>query len=64
MPRFDHVKDLNNGYVIADRKGKYGLLSNEGVSIIPMIYEELIYDEINDLYLAAETAQWEEIELQ
>ncbi len=61
LPRFDHVKDLNNGFVIADRNSKFGLLSNEGVSIIPMIYEDLIYDQINDLYLAAESSQWEEI---
>ncbi len=64
LPRFDHVKDLSNGFVIAERKGKYGLLSNNGVSIIPMIYENLIYDQINDLYLAAEASEWEEIQIQ
>jgi hypothetical protein len=63
LPRFDHVKDLNNGFVIANRSGKFGLLSNDGVSIIPMIYEELIYDQINDIYLAAESSEWEEIKI-
>jgi hypothetical protein len=61
LPRFDKVTDLNNGFVIASRKGKFGLLSNDGVSIIPMIYDKLIYDQINDLYLAASPALWEEI---
>lgn len=64
LPRFDHVKDLNNGFVIADRKGKYGLLSSDGVSTIPMIYNDLIYDWINNVYLAAESAEWEEIQMQ
>jgi hypothetical protein len=63
LPRFDKVTDLNNGFVIASRKGKYGLMSNDGVSIIPMIYDKLIYDRINDLYLAASPALWEEIQM-
>jgi hypothetical protein len=63
LPRFDQVTDLNNGFVIASRKGKYGLMSNDGMSIIPMIYEKLIYDRINDLYLAASPAEWEEIRM-
>jgi hypothetical protein len=31
------------------------------MSIIPMIYEELVYDPINDIYLAASASKWEEI---
>ena len=63
LPRFDEVKDLDNGFVIASRKGRYGLMSNDGVSIIPMIYEELKYDTYNNVYLAAKTPEWIEIEL-
>jgi hypothetical protein len=63
LPRFDHVRDLNNGFVVVDRNSKFGLLSNEGVSIIPMIYEDLIYDHINDIYLAAESSEWEKINM-
>jgi hypothetical protein len=58
LPRFDRVLDLKNGYVIVSRKGKHGLLSNNGVSVIPMIYDDFMFDSINDVYLAAETAEW------
>lgn len=58
LPRFDSMADLDNGYVIASRKGKYGLLSNEGVNIIPMIYDELKYNPYNDVYLAAKSSAW------
>ncbi len=63
LPRFDKVEDLNNGYVIASRKGKYTLLSNEGVDILPMIYEAMIYDEYNDVYLAALPAEWVDLKM-
>ena len=62
LPRFDNVIDLDNGFVIASRKNKYGLMSTEGVSIIPMIYEKLKYDQYNDVYLAAKSAEWIEID--
>ncbi len=63
LPKFDQVLDLNNGYVIASRKGKYGLLSDEGVNILPMVYEQLKYDQFNNVYLAAHPTEWEEINL-
>jgi hypothetical protein len=62
LPRFDNVVDLDNGFVIASRKNKFGLMSTDGVSIIPMIYEKLKYDRYNDVYLAAKSAEWIEIE--
>ncbi len=50
-PKYDQITDLNNGYVIIERNGKFGLVTVQGVNTIPLIYETLIYDEINDLYL-------------
>ncbi len=63
LPRFDWVEDLNNGYVIASRKGKYTLLSNEGVDILPMIYDAMLYDAYNDVYLAALPAEWVDLKI-
>ena len=62
LPRFDDMVDLDNGFVIASRKGKYGLMSSDGVSIIPMIYEDLKYDRFNNLYLAASSSEWIDID--
>jgi hypothetical protein len=64
LPRFDEVKDLDNGFVIASRKGRYGLLSSSGVNIIPMIYEELKFDPYNNVYLAAKSPEWIDLEVQ
>lgn len=61
LPRFDHVTDLNNGFIIASKMGKFGLFSNEGVATIPMIYDDLRYDCYNNIYLAANPAEWVEI---
>ena len=61
--QFTQVTDLNNGYVIASRKGRFGLLSNDGVNIIPRIYEKLVYDKFNDVYLAAGPEEWEPISI-
>lgn len=63
LPRFHQMIDLDNGFVIASRKGKYGIMSNDGVSIIPMIYEKLKYDHHNDVYLAATSSEWIDIEI-
>ena len=63
LPRFDKVMDLDNGYVIASRNGKYGMFSNNGVSIIPMIFDDLKYDKYNDVYLAANPAEWLDIRI-
>lgn len=63
LPRFDDIVDLDNGFVIASRKGRYGLMSNDGVSIIPMIYENLKYDSYNNVYLAATSSEWVDIEV-
>lgn len=63
LPRFDKVIDLNNGFVIASKNGKSGMFSNNGVSIIPMIYEDLRYDSYNDIYLAANPEEWVDIQI-
>lgn len=60
LPRFDRLQDLGNGLIIATRKNKYGLLSSNGMDVIPMIYDEIVYDPINDLYLCKEESQWRE----
>jgi hypothetical protein len=58
-PKFEEVTDTSNGYVIARRNGKYGLLTLQGISTIPMIYDALAYDSINDHFMAVKRAPWE-----
>lgn len=56
-PKYDHITDLENGYVIIKRNDKYGLATIRGVNTIPLVYDEIIYDEINDIYLARQKQQ-------
>ncbi len=58
LPRFHQLEDLDNGFVIVARKGKYGLITASGLDVIPMTYDDLIYDSINDLYLAKTESDW------
>lgn len=60
LPRFDQIEDLGNGFIITMRKGKYGLLSSEGLDVIPMMYDNIIYDQHNDLYICKTNAEWRE----
>lgn len=61
LPRFDSIKDLGNGFIVVSRKGKYGLLTTEGLNIIPMIYDAIVYDKLNDLYLVKKDTQWKDL---
>jgi hypothetical protein len=60
-PKFAAITDLNNGYVIVGREGKYGLASVRGLSTIPMIYDHILYDKYGDRYLALRQSKWEDI---
>ena len=62
-PKYDSLKDLDNGYVVVSRKGRFGLLTLNGRSTIPMKHDQIIYDAFNDVYLALEKPAWESIDL-
>ncbi len=62
-PKYHEFTDLGNGYVIVGRDNKYSLVSDQGVSMIPMIYDDIEYDALNDLYIARKQQPWETIKL-
>ena len=51
-PKYNAVQDLQNGYLLVSRGGKKGLVTIDGVGTIPLVYDVLIYDPKNDLYLS------------
>ena len=61
--RFDHLQNLENGYVIAGREGKFGLLTRQGLSTVPMIYDKLVYDRGKNQYLARKKSGWKELKV-
>jgi hypothetical protein len=60
-PRFNRLEDLNNGYVLIHRDGKFGLLTIDGISTIPLIYDRLVYDNDKNQYLALRKSQWRKL---
>jgi len=62
-PRYEMLEDLDNGFVIVARDQKYSLLTLQGLSIIPMIYDSLMYDRFNDIYIALRRSDWVTIKL-
>lgn len=60
-PRYTAVQDVDNGYVIVSRTGRCGLVTLNGVSTIPMIYDHIFYDAYGDRYFALNESAWEEI---
>src|SRR5690606_15215172 len=60
-PRYAAVQDVDNGYVIVSRTGRCGLVTLNGVSTIPMIYDHIFYDAYGDRYFALNESAWEEI---
>lgn len=61
--KFDHLSDLNNGFVVVEREQKKGLISNKGVSTIPMVYDDILYDSLNEVYIIARSGSWETINM-
>ena len=62
-PKYESIEDLENGYVIAGRNGKYGLLTVAGRTTIPMVHRELIYDPYNEVYLSVKRPSWQKVKL-
>ncbi len=55
--KYDTIQDLKNGYFLATRNGKKGLINYQGVSTIPLIYDILVWDEINNVFLCSEKGE-------
>jgi hypothetical protein len=57
--KYDFIEDLGNGYIIVERDEKFGVITAEGLSTIPLIYDGIKYDRFHNQYLALKRASWE-----
>ena len=62
-PRYHSLEDAGQGFAIAMRDGKYGVVTYQSVSTIPMLYDLIIYDAYNNVFLAMKKSNWVEISL-
>ncbi|TXH25512.1 MAG: WG repeat-containing protein [Cyclobacteriaceae bacterium] len=58
-PRFNQLTVLSNGAVNVTHTQKSGVISAEGLSIIPIMYDALHYYREKNQYLALQKAKWE-----
>jgi hypothetical protein len=63
QPRYESIEDLNNGFACVRLNNKYGLVNLQGISTIPVKYDQLLYEPETDRYLACETASLQELNL-
>jgi hypothetical protein len=62
-PKFDAITDTGTGYLIVSRNGKYGVVSLDGMSTIPMIYDGVYFDHHHNEFLAVKKSAWKVIAL-
>jgi hypothetical protein len=61
QPRYEKLKYVGNGYSIVFRNGKYGVVSINGISTIPLQYDLLTYDPYTKYFHAMINASWQTI---
>ena len=62
-PKYDIITDLDNGFVLIGRNNRFGLLTTNGISTIPLIYEEVIFNPFTDVYYVSNSPKWSELPL-
>ncbi|RAV99788.1 WG repeat-containing protein [Pseudochryseolinea flava] len=60
-PRYHYLEDAGNGFAVAMRDGKYGVVTYQSISTIPMLYDLIIFDPYNNVFLAMKKSSWVEV---
>jgi hypothetical protein len=62
-PRFNSLREVGDGLLIARSGGKWGGITDHGLSVVPMIYDQLNYIASEKLFLAEKKSDWKLMEL-
>jgi hypothetical protein len=62
-PKFETLIPLSNGYAIISQHNKFGVVTFEGLSTIPQVYDGITYDPIHDVFMAVRQTDWEEVKV-
>jgi len=63
-PKFNSLQDVGNDYIIVGRDGKFGVLTAQGLSTVPLLYDAIEYDQFHNQFIALEKSAWEIAKLQ
>ena len=61
-PKYNSIQDLDNGYAIVQQGDQYGLVSLQGISTIPQVYDQLKYDREKHRYIGLIKSEWVTVE--
>ncbi|MBL7860014.1 MAG: WG repeat-containing protein [Cyclobacteriaceae bacterium] len=61
--RFSQLEELNNGLIMVVQGSRHGVISGTGLPVIPVIYDSITYDPIQNQFLASIKSVWKEIVL-
>jgi WG containing repeat len=56
-PRFDSLVEMEDGHLIAQQQNLFGVITQQGLSIIPMQYNKLLFDNATKLYVGLKNSQ-------
>ena len=62
-PRFNLLKEAGSDLLIACRDKKWGAITDHGLSVVPMIYDQLTYIDSQKLFLARKDSDWKPAEM-
>jgi hypothetical protein len=54
---------LDNTLVIANSSGKYGVITTNGFSVIPLVYDYLTFNKNRNQFIAFKKSDWKTLEL-
>ena len=57
-PRFEFLQETEPGFLMAIQNGKWGLISEQGLGIIPLIYDRMVWDAEKKQYLTLKKGEW------
>lgn len=62
-PRFESLELISQNRVIVRLRGKYGILTREGLSVVPTDYNTMTFDHDRKLFLVHKHGEWKTIGL-
>lgn len=58
-PKFNSINELGNGYLITEKRSRFGLMTLDGLNIIPAVYDSIVFDPFNNKYFCMKKSKWE-----
>ena len=62
-PRFDYLREVENGRLIASQEGLFGVISMEGLSLIPIQYHGLHLDNSGKFFIGMINEKMKEVSI-